>query len=172
MNYGIFFLNNSQFSHVSYSYCNLSHMDGSLYHCFCVILIDRIGFLMRCILSVKPDVTFAQGIMVFWNITNGAGKKGHGGAILKGAGENTTGTIQNLLYYAPHLECLVHTMERNLRCFIPSRLQLKDLEFWLFNHFFDTSSCELPESGWEGVVEWGCHTSSKSPCMWFYQGSR
>ena len=37
-----FFLINFQFSHVSYSYCNLSHMDGSLYHCFCVILIDCI----------------------------------------------------------------------------------------------------------------------------------
>ena len=41
------FLINFQFSHVSYSYCNLSHMDGRLYHCFCVILIDCIGFLMR-----------------------------------------------------------------------------------------------------------------------------
>ena len=30
-----------------YSYCNLSHMDGHLYHCFCVILIDCIGFLMH-----------------------------------------------------------------------------------------------------------------------------
>ena len=27
------------FSNVSYSYCNLSHMDGRLYHWFCVILI-------------------------------------------------------------------------------------------------------------------------------------
>ena len=32
--------------HIS-SYCNLSHMDGRLYHCFCVMLIDCIGFLMR-----------------------------------------------------------------------------------------------------------------------------
>ena len=39
-----FLLINFQFSHVSYSYCNLSHMAG---HCFCVILIDCIGFLMR-----------------------------------------------------------------------------------------------------------------------------
>ena len=45
---------------VSYSYCNLSHMDGRLYHCFCVILIDCIDFLMRL-------PTFAQGIMVFWS---------------------------------------------------------------------------------------------------------
>ena len=43
----IFFRTNFQFSHVSYSYCNLSHMDGHLYHCYCVILIDCIGFLMR-----------------------------------------------------------------------------------------------------------------------------
>ena len=42
-----FFLINFQFSYVSYSYCNLSHMDGRLYDCFCVILIDCIGFLMR-----------------------------------------------------------------------------------------------------------------------------
>ena len=42
-----FFLINFQFSHVSYSYCNLSHVDDRLYHCFCVILIDCIGFLMR-----------------------------------------------------------------------------------------------------------------------------
>ena len=28
-------------------YSNLSRMDGRLYHCFCVILIDCIGFLMR-----------------------------------------------------------------------------------------------------------------------------
>ena len=40
------FFINFQFSHVLYSYCNLSHMDGRLYHCFCVILIDCIGFLM------------------------------------------------------------------------------------------------------------------------------
>ena len=40
-----FFKINFQFNHVSYSYCNLSHMDGHLYHCFCVILIDCIGFL-------------------------------------------------------------------------------------------------------------------------------
>ena len=43
----IFLKINFQFSHVSYSYCNLSHMDGLLYHCFCVILTDCIGFLMR-----------------------------------------------------------------------------------------------------------------------------
>ena len=43
----IFFKINFQFSHVSYSYCNLSHTDGHLYHCFCVMLIDCIGFLMR-----------------------------------------------------------------------------------------------------------------------------
>ena len=42
-----FFLNDFQFRHVSYIYCNLSRMDGRLYHCFCVILIDCIGFLMR-----------------------------------------------------------------------------------------------------------------------------
>ena len=42
-----FFKFNFQFSHVSYSYCNLSHMDGGLYHRFCVLLIDCIGFLMH-----------------------------------------------------------------------------------------------------------------------------
>ena len=47
MNYGFFFLINFQFSHVSFIYFNLSCMDGHLYHCFCVILIDCIGFLMR-----------------------------------------------------------------------------------------------------------------------------
>ena len=42
-----FLKNNFQFSHVSYNYCNLSHMDSHLYHYFCVILIDCIGFLMH-----------------------------------------------------------------------------------------------------------------------------
>ena len=42
-----FFKINFQLSHVSYSYSNLSHMDGRLYPCFCVILIVCIGFLMR-----------------------------------------------------------------------------------------------------------------------------
>ena len=46
-----------------------------------------------------------------------------------------------------HLESLVYTMERNLQCFIPSCLRLKDLEFWLFrlfNRIFDlnTSFCD------------------------------
>ena len=45
-----------------------------------------------------------------------------------------------------HSESLVYTMERNLRCFIPSRLRLEDLEFCFFgllNRIFDlnTSSC-------------------------------
>ena len=34
-----------------------------------------------------------------------------------------------------HSESLVHTMENNLRCFVPSHLRLKDLEFWLFRLF-------------------------------------
>ena len=42
-----FFKADFQFSHVSYRYCNLSRMDDRLYHCFWVILIDCIGFLMR-----------------------------------------------------------------------------------------------------------------------------
>ena len=37
---------NSGMFHI-YIYCNLSRMDGRFYHCFCVILIDCIGFLMR-----------------------------------------------------------------------------------------------------------------------------
>ena len=45
-------------------------MDGRLYQCFFVILIDCIGFLMRLPTFVKPYVTFAQGIMVFWNKAN------------------------------------------------------------------------------------------------------
>ena len=42
-----FFKINFKFSHVSCSFCNLSHMDSRLYNCFCVILIDCIGFLLR-----------------------------------------------------------------------------------------------------------------------------
>ena len=40
----IIFKINFQFSHVSCIYCNLSHMDGRLYRCFCVILIDWYWF--------------------------------------------------------------------------------------------------------------------------------
>ena len=46
VNYG-FFLKLTSNSVMFRSYCNLSHMDGHLCHCFCVILIDCIGFLMR-----------------------------------------------------------------------------------------------------------------------------
>ena len=47
-----------------------------------------------------------------------------------------------------HSESLIHTMERNLRCFIPSRLQLENLKFWLFGlfnniYYLNTSSCAL-----------------------------
>ena len=34
-------------------------------------LLDVLDFKCNSLLSVKPDVTFAQGIMVFWTITNG-----------------------------------------------------------------------------------------------------
>ena len=42
-----------------------------------------------------------------------------------------------------HSESHVYTMERNLRCFLPSRLQLEFWLFGLFNRIFDlnTGSC-------------------------------
>ena len=42
-----------------------------LYHKFVESLSNVLDFKCNSLLSVKPDVTIAQGIMVFWNITNG-----------------------------------------------------------------------------------------------------
>ena len=45
-------------------------MDGRLYHEFVESLLNVLDFKCNSLLSVKLDVTFAQGIMVFWNIMN------------------------------------------------------------------------------------------------------
>ena len=56
-----FFKIDFQFRHVSYIYCNLSRMDGRLYHCFCVILIDCIGFRLNR-MSRSRKVLWSSGI--------------------------------------------------------------------------------------------------------------
>ena len=40
----------------------------------CGIFIECYDFKCNSLLLVKPDVTFAQGIKVFWNITNSFSK--------------------------------------------------------------------------------------------------